>query len=92
MTQKEKVLRHLRDYGNITSWQAFEEYGITRLSAVIYTLRKSGFNITSFLDTRINRYGECINFARYSFNYESAKKEPQNFLGFCRMISSVGIE
>ena len=39
MTQKERILRHLVDYGHITSWEGFVEYGITRLSAIIYNLK-----------------------------------------------------
>ena len=30
----------LKEKGNITTWQAFEIFGITRLSAKIYELRK----------------------------------------------------
>ena len=33
------ILKHLQEYGNITSWEAIKEYGCTRLSAVIWTLR-----------------------------------------------------
>ena len=39
MTQKDRILRHLKDYGHITSWESFSEYGITRLSAIIYNLK-----------------------------------------------------
>lgn len=39
------VLKHLECYGNITSMEAFEQYNATRLSGIIYTLRKRGYNI-----------------------------------------------
>ena len=46
MTQKQKVLNHLKQ-GKITSMEAFEKYKITRLSSVINILRKEGFEIIS---------------------------------------------
>lgn len=39
MTQKETVLNHLRQYRSISSWQAIENYGITRLAEMIRQLR-----------------------------------------------------
>ena len=30
MTQIEKVLRHMQEFGSISSWEAIMEYGITR--------------------------------------------------------------
>ena len=65
MTQDERVLRHLRDYGSITSWEAITEYGITRISARIFTLRQKGYNIESETINAKNRYGENTHFAKY---------------------------
>lgn len=33
ISQDERVLRHIKKFDSITSWEAFEDYGITRLSA-----------------------------------------------------------
>lgn len=53
MTQELRVLKHLQEYGSITSWEAIEEYGATRLSAIIYNLRKKGFKIkTDFVSKK----------------------------------------
>lgn len=41
------VLNHLKKYGSITSWKAITEYRATRLSAIIYNLRKKGYDIES---------------------------------------------
>ena len=65
MTQNEKVLRHLKEIGSITSWEAIREYGITRLSAKIYDLRKQGYDIDSERVTAKNRFGESCTFAKY---------------------------
>ena len=64
-TQYDRVLRHLTERGNITSLQAFREYGITRLSAIIFNLRADGYNIVSEFITRKNRYGDKVSFAKY---------------------------
>lgn len=68
MTQEQRVLRHLQEYGTITSFEAFREYGITRLSAVIYLLRKRGHNITSTNTKCVNRYDEITYFSTYKLD------------------------
>lgn len=65
MTQEKMVAQHLRECGCITSWEAFEDYGVTRLSAIIYNLRKVGWNITSENLTIKNRYGNTTTVAKY---------------------------
>lgn len=66
MTQIDRIKRHLNDYGNITSWEAFTEYGITRLSAIIYILKhKQEFVFADEWLNRTNRYGEPTHFKKY---------------------------
>ena len=37
VTQKTRVLRHLEDYGSITTWQAYSEYsGLNIISMLLY--------------------------------------------------------
>ena len=55
---KERILRHLMDYGTITSWEAIKEYNCTRLSHYIYLL--TGVN-----EPFTNKYGEKSHFTRY---------------------------
>ena len=45
MTQEEKVLKHIKKNGYITSWDAIMQYKITRISARIWNLRQDGFDI-----------------------------------------------
>lgn len=65
LTQDERILRHLQDYGSITSWCAIEEYGITRLSAKIYNLKADGYKIEGEMVKDTNRYGESVSYKRY---------------------------
>lgn len=44
---------------------AFEHWGITRLSDIIFRLRGEGHDITSIQETTKNRYGYVVNYARY---------------------------
>lgn len=64
-TQYDTILKHLTYFGKITSWEAFQEYGITRLSAIIYNLRDAGYNISSEKRTTTNRFGNKTSFAEY---------------------------
>lgn len=66
MSHRELILRHLEDYGSITPWEAMMEYGIMRLGARVYDLRRAGWPITTTLEYRINRYGTAVRYARYS--------------------------
>lgn len=65
MTQNERILRHLRDYGSITQMDALRDYGCMRLGARIYDLKRLGYNITSEIVTGENKYGEPTHYARY---------------------------
>ncbi len=65
--QQERVLKYMRDFGSISSLEAFQDLGITRLSAVIHTLRhKKGYEIKSDREIGKNRYNEPVRYARYT--------------------------
>ena len=66
MTQCERILQHMKDFGTITSWEAMQEYGIMRLASRINDLRNMGVDIKREMITQKNRYGESVSFARYS--------------------------
>lgn len=65
MTQEDRVLQFMKDTGSITSWQAIQQFGITRLSAKIFNLRREGYEITNKTIFSKNRYGEPIHFVEY---------------------------
>lgn len=66
MTQTQRIERHMREYGSITTLEAFTEYGVTRLSARIFDLRNSGIPVAARSEIGKNRYGEPVHFTRYS--------------------------
>lgn len=59
------VLEHLQKYGSITSLEAFEQYGASRLSAIIYNLRKRGYKIDTEDVQCIDRYGNSTIYGNY---------------------------
>lgn len=65
MTQEQKILKHLCERGGITSMEAFQMYGITRLSARICDLRRQGVHISNQRQKARNRDGETVYFDRY---------------------------
>lgn len=72
--QRFRILRHLKHHGSITSWEAIKEYGVTRLSAVIFDLRQIGWNITDEWESTTNRYGEPTKFKRYYLKRTTKRK------------------
>lgn len=67
-THTDRIEQYLRDRGSITSWEAIKEFGITRLSAVIYILRNErNLEIETRYETMKNRYGDSVTFARYVY-------------------------
>jgi hypothetical protein len=65
MTKTEKVKNHLEKFGNITSLEAFNNYGATRLSAIIYNLRNRGLNIRTERVEFTDKYGNKSYYGKY---------------------------
>lgn len=61
----EIILKHLQEKGSITSYEAIQKYGCTRLSQYIYLLRKNGYVIRSVNHTTKNRYGQKVTYSQY---------------------------
>lgn len=66
MSQEMMVLNHLKSYKTITSLEAIQEYGITRLSDRIYTLRNKGYTITNDWTSGKNRFGKKVRWVKYT--------------------------
>lgn len=62
---KVAILEHLRTYPWLTSKEAFNKYGITRLSACIFDLREKGYDIETIMVETTTRFGETSRYARY---------------------------
>ncbi len=65
VTKTNQVKQHLLSKGFITSWMAIELYGATRLSAIIFNLRRGGMSIISQPNSTLDRNGNVCNFVKY---------------------------
>lgn len=59
-TQKETIRVLLMNGRGISSWSAFQIYGITRLAAIIFMLREEGMNIVSIRREKLDKTGKQI--------------------------------
>ena len=66
LTQKEKVLRHLKEVGPITPLDALNDYAIMRLTSRICELKDEGYDIKSELVSSKNKFGEKVSFSKYT--------------------------
>lgn len=70
VTKFNQVKEHLENYGTITSWQAIQQYHATRLSDIIFRLRKRGYDIETKTELTKDINGNTCQYAKYIFNRE----------------------
>lgn len=67
MTQNQMILRHLKTHKRgITQAEAYEKYGILRLSGRIFNLREDGYEIKTDIIPVKNRRGDTCYVASYT--------------------------
>ena len=66
MGMRERIANYIKEFGSITTMEAFTELGCTRLSEYIRQL-KFTHKVKAEVLTRVNRYGETSHFKKYSF-------------------------
>lgn len=66
-TQISTVLSYLKKHRTITSMQAFEMFGVTRLAGIICKLRKRGYLIKTVMCETKTRYGTNSQYAKYQY-------------------------
>ena len=64
-SQISEIQQHLESGRSITSMEAIKLYGATRLSGIIFLLRKRGMKIITIDHKGKNRYGNHCHFAEY---------------------------
>lgn len=65
ITQKDRILNYIREFGSISSWEAYADLGITQLGARIDQLKKDGYEFKTEWENKKNRYGEQTTYKRY---------------------------
>ena len=70
-TQREEVLAYMRDYGSISTFEAYTELGVTQLGARIKELEDNGCQIGRIKMAFISRRtGKTIHFVSYYIKKE----------------------
>lgn len=65
LTQKDRIINYIREFGSISSWEAYADLGITQLGARIDQLKKDGYEFVTEWENKTNRYGEPTSYKRY---------------------------
>lgn len=67
-SKTDAVLNHMKTNGYITSLEAFDKYNVTRLSSIIYNLRKRGMDIETIEMPFIDQFGSKSVYGKYILN------------------------
>lgn len=65
MTKTQAVLEWLRTHQSITSMEAIENFGATRLSAIVFNLRRRGHDIDMVWRDGTDRFGNHMRYGVY---------------------------
>jgi hypothetical protein len=65
VNKTQKVKTHLQNNGIISSWEAIKLYKATRLSAIIFNLKKQGLDISTQIVAKIDENGYDCHYANY---------------------------
>ena len=65
ITQKDRIINYIREFGSISSWEAYSDLGITQLGARIDQLKKEGYEFKTEWESNTNRFGEKTEYKRY---------------------------
>lgn len=65
ITQCQRIIDYMRQFGSISTIEAFNDLGVTRLASRIHDLKGQGYSIISEIKTSKNRYGENTSYKVY---------------------------
>lgn len=65
LSKKEKVLRHLKEFGHINPMEALQYYSSMRLAAIIHSLKNDGHEIRTEIINTCDKFGDACHYAKY---------------------------
>lgn len=65
MNQRQRIIDYIRQFGSITSKDAYNDLGITQLATRIKELKELGYEFETKWESGKNRFGEPVSFKRY---------------------------
>ena len=66
VTQKDRVLMYVKEFGSITRRESYIDLGIVELPARICELEAMGYKFDRTPESSKNRFGETVCYTRYS--------------------------
>lgn len=61
---RERIISYMKEFGSITTYNAFIDLGCSRLSEYIRQIRKE-YDVADEWVSTVNRYGEKVQYKRY---------------------------
>ena len=71
MNRAERVFAYMKEFGSITPMEAFQDLGYTRLACAIAEMKRDGHKVRKQYETRKNRFGQPVTYARYFLGDEN---------------------
>ena len=65
ITQRQRIINYIREFGSITSYEAYKDLGITQLATRIKELKEEGYKFKTEWNSDKNRFGEAISYKKY---------------------------
>jgi hypothetical protein len=66
VTQRDMVLNYIRQFGSISSWEAYKDLGITQLATRIFELKARGYEFNKERVNTKNRFGKASHYDKYT--------------------------
>lgn len=66
INQRQRIINYIREFGSISSLEAYRDLGVTQLGARIKELKEQGYEFKTEWENSKNRYGEKVNYKKYS--------------------------
>lgn len=70
VNQRQRIIDYIKQFGSITSKDAYDDLGITQLATRIKELKDQGYKFETKWESSKNRYGERVDFKRYYLEKE----------------------
>ena len=65
VSQCKRILQYIEENGSISSLEAIQEFGCTRLASRICDIKKMGYTVHKEREKAKNRYGDTVHYVRY---------------------------
>jgi hypothetical protein len=73
-SQKQRIINYIREFGSISTREAFIDLGIARLGARIFELKQDGYKFKEEWESTKNRYGEKTEYKRFYLEDDMASE------------------